>query len=215
MDRKRFLGIGVAILLLLGLASILMPFFGSLQPSDRARADRRFIEINVNGLKPGDRKVYRFDGPYPVLVVRRSPHQLEMQVRSQDVLERQHAARLDIDPAYERDPDWLDPVTRSLQPMYGVYIAYPGPSTVQCPVIPIEPDTEFGDRNDGKSPDPGGLLKDPCRGAYYDVTGRSVVLHGAGRYPAKDLAVPAHRWIGDRSLLIGRWPDDRGSEEVP
>ena len=201
MNRKRLLVMAVVGMMFVALLVASVPFLGSLGPSSRAKAGGQRI-YDVSTLRLGEVRV--LESAYKgqdVIVVRRSYRQRELQVREQAGFSRYHEGAADVGAGLP-DPPEMDANTRSLDPAVGVYLARPI-AHVMCPVFYWDdyangPDADlFGDE------EVGGIFREPCRGALYDVTGRVIETENWTTWDgAKDLMVPPHRWIGPGILII-------------
>lgn len=165
-----------------------VPFVASFLPSERARAAGAPVEVDIGGLKPGERLTVEWRGK-PVWVVRRTPEQLA----SLPKLEPQLA-----DPKSARNPSELTPpyarnAHRSIKPEVFVTVGI-------CSHLGCSPIEKFQPGAQPSLPDDwaGGFLC-PCHGSTFDIAGRVYK-----NKPAPDnLEVPPHKYISDTRLLIG------------
>src|SRR3990167_7322483 len=58
-----------------GSVAVAVPFVSSFQPSERAKAAGAAVEVDISGLKPGEKMTVEWRGK-PVWIVRRTPEQL-------------------------------------------------------------------------------------------------------------------------------------------
>src|SRR6476469_10750953 len=58
-----------------GAGFVAVPFVSSFQPSERARAAGAAVEVDIGGIKPGEKLTVEWRGK-PVWIVRRTPEQL-------------------------------------------------------------------------------------------------------------------------------------------
>ena len=165
-----------------------VPFVSSFQPSERARAAGAPVEVDVSGLKPGEKLTVEWRGK-PVWIVRRTPEQLEALAK----LDAQLA-----DPKSERNPAELTPpyarnTHRSIKPEY--FVAVGICSHLGCsPIDRFQPGAQPSLPNDWI----GGFLC-PCHGSTFDMAGRVF-----SNKPAPDnLEVPPHMYVAEGRLLIG------------
>jgi ubiquinol-cytochrome c reductase iron-sulfur subunit len=68
-----------------GLVATAVPFVASLAPSERARAQGAPVEVDLQGLQPGDVRTVEWRGK-PVFVLRRTPDMLDALTRHDDLL---------------------------------------------------------------------------------------------------------------------------------
>jgi len=165
-----------------------VPFVTSFQPSERAKAAGAPVEIDVAGLKPGEKLTVEWRGK-PVWIVRRTPEQLAALPKLDPLL---------ADPKSERKPDELTPPyarneNRSRKPEYLVVVGI-------CSHLGCSPSDKFQTGAQPSLPDDwaGGFLC-PCHGSTFDMAGRVFK-----NKPAPDnLEVPPHTYLSDTRLLIG------------
>ena len=164
------------------------PFISTFQPSERARAAGAAVEVDIGGLKPGEKLTVEWRGK-PVWVVRRTPEQLAELPKLDPLL---------ADPLSKRNADELTPEyarneNRSRKPEYLVVVGI-------CTHLGCSPSDKFTPGPQASLPDDwsGGFLC-PCHGSTFDMAGR--VYKGK---PAPDnLEVPPHMYLSDSRLLIG------------
>jgi ubiquinol-cytochrome c reductase iron-sulfur subunit len=164
-----------------------VPFVASFTPSERARAAGAAVEVDISGLRPGEKLTVEWRGK-PVWIVRRTPEQLE----SLKQTEAQVA-----DPKSERKayptPEYARNQHRSIKPEVLVAVGI-------CSHLGCSPSDKFTPGAQPSLPDDwsGGFLC-PCHGSTFDMAGR--VFRNK---PAPDnLEVPPHMYLSDTKLLIG------------
>ena len=165
-----------------------VPFVSSFQPSERARAAGAAVEVDIAGIKPGEKLTVEWRGK-PVWVVRRTPEQ---------VAELPKVDALLADPKSERKPDEFTPEYarnegRSRKPEYLVVVGI-------CTHLGCSPSDKFQAGPQPSLPDDwaGGFLC-PCHGSTFDMAGRVYK-----NKPAPDnLEVPPHMYLSDTRLIIG------------
>ena len=171
-----------------GAGFVAVPFVKSFQPSDRARAAGAAVEVDISGIKPGEKLTVEWRGK-PVWVVRRTPEQLAELPKLDPLL---------ADPQSKRNPDELTPdyarnENRSLKPEYLVVVGI-------CTHLGCSPSDKFVPGAQPSLPDDwkGGFFC-PCHGSTFDMAGR--VFKDK---PAPDnLEVPPHMYLSDSRILIG------------
>jgi ubiquinol-cytochrome c reductase iron-sulfur subunit len=168
-------------------------FVSTFQPSERAKAAGAPVEVDIDGLAPGELRTVEWRGK-PVWILKRSP---EM-VASLKNTEAQVA-----DPKSERNPAELTPEYarneyRSIKPEILVAVGI-------CSHLGCSPTTKLQPGAQPSLPDDwtGGFLC-PCHGSTFDLAGRVFK-----NKPAPDnLEVPRHMYVGDTKLVIGK--DEKG-----
>ncbi len=165
-----------------------IPFVSTFQPSERAKAAGAAVEVDIAGIKPGEKITVEWRGK-PVWIVRRTPEQVAA-LASVDALL--------ADPKSERKPSELTPEyarneARSIKPEYFVAVGI-------CSHLGCSPSDKFQAGAQPSLPDDwkGGFLC-PCHGSTFDMAGRVFK-----NKPAPDnLEVPPHMYLSDSKLLIG------------
>ena len=171
-----------------GGAALAVPFVASFAPSERARAAGAPVQVDISGLKPGEKMTVEWRGK-PVWVVRRT----EAELATLPKLDSQLA-----DPFSKRNPSELTPEYarnewRSIKPEYLVCVGI-------CSHLGCSPVDRFTPGAQPSLPDdwPGGFLC-PCHGSTFDMTGRVFK-----NKPAPDnLEVPPYMYLSDTVVLIG------------
>jgi ubiquinol-cytochrome c reductase iron-sulfur subunit len=171
-----------------GVGAAAVPFVGSFQPSERARAAGAAVEVDIGALKPGEKMTVEWRGK-PVWVIKRTPDQLAELPKVDKAL---------ADPKSLRNPNELTPEYarnehRSRKPELLVVVGI-------CTHLGCSPSDKFvpGPQPSLPSDWPGGFLC-PCHGSTFDMAGR--VFKGM---PAPDnLEVPPYMYLSDTRLIIG------------
>jgi len=171
-----------------GAGFVAVPFVKSFQPSERARAAGAAVEVDISGIKPGEKLTVEWRGK-PVWVVRRTPEQLAELPKLDPLL---------ADPLSKRNADELTPEyarneARSRKPEYLVVVGI-------CTHLGCSPIDRFNAGPQPSLPDDwaGGFLC-PCHGSTFDMAGRVYK-----NKPAPDnLEVPPYTFLSDTTLLIG------------
>ena len=173
-----------------GGVAVAVPFVSTFQPSERARAAGAPVEVDISGLKEGEKLTVEWRGK-PVWIVRRTKAQLEALAKLDSQL---------ADPKSERKPSELTPEyarnefrSRSDKPEILVTVGI-------CTHLGCSPSDKFVPGPQASLPDDwqGGFLC-PCHGSTFDMAGR--VFKDK---PAPDnLEVPPHMYLSDSRLLIG------------
>jgi ubiquinol-cytochrome c reductase iron-sulfur subunit len=165
-----------------------VPFVSTFQPSEKAKAAGAAVEVDISGLKTGEKVTVEWRGK-PVWIIKRSPEQLA----ALPGLDSQLA-----DPKSERKPSELTPEyarneNRSIKPEILVAVGI-------CTHLGCSPSDKFMPGAQPSLPDDwkGGFLC-PCHGSTFDMAGRVFK-----NKPAPDnLEVPPHMYLSETRLLIG------------
>jgi ubiquinol-cytochrome c reductase iron-sulfur subunit len=171
-----------------GAGFVAVPFVSSFQPSERARAAGASVEVDISGLKPGEKLTVEWRGK-PVWIIKRTPEQLAELKKLDGQL---------ADPTSARNPGELTPEYarneyRSIKPEFMVAVGI-------CTHLGCSPSDKFTPGPQPSLPDSwaGGFLC-ACHGSTFDLAGRVYK-----NKPAPDnLEVPPHMYVSDTVLLIG------------
>jgi ubiquinol-cytochrome c reductase iron-sulfur subunit len=171
-----------------GAVAAAVPFVSTFQPSERAKAAGAAVEVDIGGIKPGEKLTVEWRGK-PVWIIRRTPEQLA----ALPTLNGQLA-----DPTSARKPTVLTPEyarneARSIKPEFFVAVGI-------CTHLGCSPSEKFQTGPQASLPDDwkGGFLC-PCHGSTFDLAGRVFK-----NKPAPDnLEIPPHMYLSDSKLLIG------------
>ena len=165
-----------------------VPFVASFAPSERARAAGAPVEVDISGLKPGEKLTVEWRGK-PVWIVKRTPDQLATlpKVASQLADPKSERNAAELTPEYARNEH------RSIKPE--VFVTVGICSHLGCsPIDKFQPGAQPSLPNDWI----GGFLC-PCHGSTFDMAGRVYK-----NKPAPDnLEVPPHMYLSDNRLVIG------------
>lgn len=171
-----------------GVAAVAVPFVSTFQPSEKAKATGAAVEVDISGIKPGEKMTVEWRGK-PVWIVKRTPEQLATLVKNDALL---------ADPKSQRNlPGWTPAYAlnenRSIKPETLVVVGI-------CPHLGCSPSEKFQSGAQPSLPDDwtGGFLC-PCHGSTFDMAGRVYK-----NKPSPDnLEVPPHMYLSDSRLLIG------------
>ncbi|MBK6323627.1 ubiquinol-cytochrome c reductase iron-sulfur subunit [Candidatus Aalborgicola defluviihabitans] len=171
-----------------GVGAVAVPFISSFEPSERAKAAGAAVEVDISGIKPGEKLTVEWRGK-PVWILRRTPEQLATLPKNDAEL---------ADPQSKRKPDEFTPVyarneARSIKPEYFVAVGI-------CTHLGCSPSDKFQSGPQPSLPNDwqGGFFC-PCHGSTFDFAGRVFK-----NKPAPDnLEVPPHMYLSDSKLLIG------------
>jgi ubiquinol-cytochrome c reductase iron-sulfur subunit len=170
-----------------------VPFVASFTPSERAKAAGAPVEVDISGLKPGEKTVVEWRGK-PVWIMRRTPEQLASLKKTDPQV---------ADPKSDRTayptPEYAKNEHRSRKPEVFVAVGI-------CSHLGCSPSDKFAPGPQPSLPDDwvGGFLC-PCHGSTFDLAGRVFK-----NKPAPDnLEVPPHMYLSDSRLLIGEDKNDK------
>lgn len=164
-----------------------VPFVSTFAPSERAKAAGAPVEVDISGIKPGEKLTVEWRGK-PVWIVRRTPEQLEALKKIDGQLADPNSDRK----AYPT-PDYAKNEYRSIKPEFFVAVGI-------CSHLGCSPSDKFATGAQPSLPDDwaGGFLC-PCHGSTFDMAGRVFK-----NKPAPDnLEVPPYMYLSDSRLLIG------------
>ena len=165
-----------------------VPFVRSFEPSERARAAGAPVEVDISGIKPGEKLTVEWRGK-PVWIVRRTPEQLAELPK----LDNELADPMSQRTAFAATPEFARNDWRSLKKEYLVVVGI-------CSHLGCSPGDKFTPGAQPSLPNDwqGGFLC-PCHGSTFDMSGR--VFKDK---PAPDnLEVPPYQYLSDSRLLIG------------
>jgi len=188
LGKRRFLTIATAATGAVGAVFVGVPFVGSWNPSEKAKAGGAPVEFNLDKVEVGQMVKVKWRGK-PVFVVRRSNDTLK-------ALSAHDAELKDAgsDNGETKQPAYIDKATRSVRPDIAVIVGIC--THLGCvPQHKKETEVEWG----------GGFFC-PCHGSRFDLAGR--VFNGS---PAStNLEVPDYKYLADNKILIGV-PEDEGA----
>ena len=171
-----------------GVAAVAVPFVSTFTPSERAKAAGASIEVDISGIKAGEKITVEWRGK-PVWILKRTPEQLAALPKLDALL---------ADPLSKRKPSELTPVyarneNRSIKPETLVVVGI-------CSHLGCSPSDKLTAGAQPSLPNDwaGGFLC-ACHGSTFDVAGRVYK-----NKPAPDnLEIPPHMYLSDNRLLIG------------
>ncbi len=167
-----------------GLVATAVPFVTSLAPSEKARALGASVEVDLQGIVPGELKIVEWRGK-PVFVLKRSQAMLDALARHDDLL-ADPTSRRSIQPESARN------ALRSLVPNLAVLEAVCTHLGCIPSFRPVAGSADLGESW------PGGFYC-PCHGSKFDFAGRVFKSVPA----PTNLTVPPYEIVSDSKLLIG------------
>lgn len=191
LKRRQVLAGATGVVGAVGAAFVAVPFVGSWQPSEKARAAGAPVNADISGLQPGQMITLNWRGK-PVWVVRRTPAMLD-QLAELDSVVRDPQSESSIQPEYCQNP------TRAIKPEFLVVVGictHLGCSPLYRPA-PNSPDMAANWR--------GGFFC-PCHGSSFDLAGR--VFRSV---PAPtNLEIPPHSYLSETTIRVGEDADEGG-----
>ncbi len=167
-----------------GVVVAAVPFVASMAPSERAKAIGAPVDVDLQGMTPGELRKVEWRGQ-PVFILHRSPAMLEALQEHDGLLADPLSGRSD-QPVFARN------ALRSVRPEVGVLV---GVCTHLGCIPTFRPTPGAADIDPAW---PGGFFC-PCHGSKFDLAGRVFK-----NMPAPtNLTVPPYRFIGATKLLIG------------
>ncbi len=170
-----------------GGVAVAVPFVSTFAPSERAKAAGAAVEVDISGIKPGEKVTVEWRGK-PVWIIRRTPEQVESLKKTEaQVADPNSDRKAYPTPAYAKNQH------RSIKPEIFVGVGI-------CSHLGCSPSDKFATGAHPSLPDDwnGGFLC-PCHGSTFDLAGRVFK-----NKPAPDnLEVPPHMYLSDTRILIG------------
>ena len=170
-----------------GAAALATPFVSSFAPSEKAKAAGAAVEVDIAGVKPGEKITVEWRGK-PIWILHRTPDMLDSLKKDEGELADPNSDRKAIPiPEYAKN-QW-----RSIKPEVLVVVGI-------CTHLGCSPSDKFAPGPQPSLPDdwPGGFLC-ACHGSTFDLAGRVFK-----NKPSPDnLPVPPHMYLSDTKLLIG------------
>ena len=183
--RRRFLTAATSAVGVGGVAGVAVPFLGSWNPSEKAKAAGAPVRANIGGIEPGQMVVIEWRGK-PVYVLRRTAEQVaDLSMLNDDL--KDPLSEASVQPAY------ISGEARALNEELLVIVGL-------CTHLGCAPKfrPEVGAADMGGEEWLGGFFC-PCHGSKFDLAGR--VYKGV---PASaNLEVPPYSFEGDNVLVIG------------
>jgi len=178
--KRRFLTLATSAVGAVGAAYVAVPFLGSWNPSEKAKAGGAPVEFNLDKVEVGQMVKVKWRGK-PVFIVRRDENTVKALAGHNDEL-KDAASEVET-----QQPSYVDKGTRSIRPDISVIVGIC--THLGCvPQHKKEHEVEWG----------GGFFC-PCHGSKFDLAGR--VFNGS---PAStNLVVPPYKYLADNKILIG------------
>jgi ubiquinol-cytochrome c reductase iron-sulfur subunit len=177
-----------------GVAAVI-PFVGSLAPSEKAKAAGAPVEVDISNLKPGDMMTVAWRGK-PVWIVYRTDEMLADVQKADNELADPHTKH----PFSMPLPEYCNNEYRSRADHKHILVA-----VAVCTHLGCTPVQRFQEGPQPNLPDdwPGGFLC-PCHGSTYDLAGRVFKNKPA----PQNLDIPRYMFTSATSVVIGK--DEQG-----
>ena len=177
--RRRLLTAATTGMGLAGTAGMLVPFAGSMLPSEKAKAAGAPVEVDISDIAPGEQITVEWRGK-PVWIIGRSGEDLEFLASMDEVL-------ADPDSQADQQPDYARNAYRSIKREVLVLVGictHLGCSPKYRPELAAEAE---------------GAFLCACHGSRFDLAGRVY-----RNVPAPtNMVVPPHKYLSDSVILIG------------
>jgi ubiquinol-cytochrome c reductase iron-sulfur subunit len=169
-----------------------IPFLGSMLPSERAKAAGAPIEVDISKIEPGQIATFEWRGK-PVWVVNRTPEMLAQLDKITDKL-ADPASGSSSQPAYAKNALRSSEKNKNFLVVEGVCTHLGCSPTFRKEIGPADLGADW----------PGGFYC-PCHGSKFDMAAR--VFKGS---PApSNMVVPPYQYLSDSRLMIG--DDSKGA----
>lgn len=187
MDKdKRSWLIGTAVVGGAGVAAVAVPFVSTFNPSERAKAAGASVEVDISGIKPGEKITVEWRGK-PVWIFGRDAAMLA-------ALDGHRGELADPDSRADQQPGYARNAARSIRPE--VFVAVGICTHLGC--SPVK--TEVGAASSAAlGADWKGGFFCPCLGSTFDFAGRVFKNKPA----PTNLEVPPYRYLSDTRIVIG------------
>jgi len=177
--RRRLLTIATSAVGAVGAVGLVVPFAGSLSPSEKAKAAGAPVNVDISKLETGQQITVEWRGK-PVWIIKRSQEAL-------DFLPEMTPSLVDPDSTADQQPDYARNEYRSIKNDVLVLVGI-------CTHLGCSPKY----RPELSTSTEGAFLC-ACHGSKFDLAGRVY-----SNFPApKNLQVPPHMYLSDNEILIG------------
>ncbi len=177
--RRRLLTAATTGVGLVGTGGMLVPFAGSMLPSEKAKASGAPVEVDISDITPGRQITVKWRGK-PVWIIGRSQEALDFLASMDDSLADPNS-EFDQQPRYARNK--YRSIKKEVLVLVGI-CTHLGCSPKYRPELAAEAD---------------GAFLCACHGSRFDLAGRVY-----RNVPAPtNLVVPPHRYLSDSVILIG------------
>jgi ubiquinol-cytochrome c reductase iron-sulfur subunit len=191
MKRRQILAGATGVVGAVGAAFVAVPFVGSWQPSEKAKAAGAPVDVDISGLQPGQVVTVNWRGK-PVWVVRRTPDMLA-RLAELDSVVRDPMSDNSIQPVYAKN------ATRAIKAEFLVVVGI-------CTHLGCSPLYRPAVNSPDMAPNWRGGFFCPCHGSSFDLSGR--VFRSV---PAPtNLEIPPHNYLTETRIRIGEDASEGG-----
>lgn len=193
VTRRKLLTAATGVMGATGATFVAVPFVGSWQPSERAKAAGAPVDVNISKMQPGQMLTIAWRGK-PVWVIRRTPEMLEMLPSLNQEL-RDYSSNESNQPKYAQNG------FRSSKDEFLVVVGV-------CTHLGCAPLYRPAINSKDMAPNWRGGFFCPCHGSSFDLAGR--VFKGV---PAPtNLDIPPYFYVSDSVIRVGEDPKDSSKE---
>lgn len=186
--KRRFLIAATSAVGAVGAGAVMVPFVGSMLPSERAKAAGAPVEADISKIEPGAMVTVEWRGK-PVWLLNRTDAMLATLKKDEDKLSDPNSEQTSQQPSYCKN------ATRSIKPNLSVLVGI-------CTHLGCSPSPKLQPGGDMGAEWLGGFYC-PCHGSKFDLAGR--VIKGS---PAPtNLVVPRYEYVNDNVVMIGKDKD--------
>lgn len=191
IKRRQVLAGATGVVGAVGAAFVAVPFLGSWQPSEKAKAAGAPVDADISGLQPGQMMTLSWRGK-PVWIVRRTPEMLERLTTLDEFLR-------DPDSSESIQPDYCQNPSRALKPEYLVVVGI-------CTHLGCAPLYRPAVNSTDMAEDWRGGFFCPCHGSSFDLAGR--VFRSV---PAPtNLEIPPYMYLSETHVRVGEDAESGG-----
>ncbi|WP_029934027.1 ubiquinol-cytochrome c reductase iron-sulfur subunit [Thiomicrospira pelophila] len=191
IKRRQVLAGATGVVGAVGAAFVAVPFLGSWQPSEKAKAAGAPVDADISGLQPGQMMTLSWRGK-PVWIVRRTPEMLERLTTLDELLR-------DPDSVASIQPDYCQNPSRALKPEYLVVVGI-------CTHLGCAPLYRPAVNSTDMAEDWRGGFFCPCHGSSFDLAGR--VFRSV---PAPtNLEIPPYMYLSETHIRVGEDAESGG-----
>lgn len=191
IKRRQVLAGATGVVGAVGAAFVAVPFLGSWQPSEKAKAAGAPVDADISGLQPGQMMTLSWRGK-PVWIVRRTPEMIERLATLDDLL-RDPNSSASIQPEYCQNP------SRAINPEYLVVVGI-------CTHLGCAPLYRPAVNSTDMAENWRGGFFCPCHGSSFDLAGR--VFRSV---PAPtNLEIPPYMYLSETQIRVGEDAESGG-----
>ena len=191
IKRRQVLAGATGVVGAIGATFVAVPFVGSWQPSEKAKAAGAPVDADISALQPGQMMTLSWRGK-PVWIVHRTPEMLE-RLATLDEFLRDPNSELSTQPEYCQNP------TRARRPEYLVVVGI-------CTHLGCAPLYRPAPNSADMAENWRGGFFCPCHGSSFDLAGRVFKSVPA----PTNLEIPPYRFLSEGRIRVGEDDVDGG-----